>query len=90
MSTITNGQIRKSLASQLDRLEGILDSLDKNLPDVIASAVQQAVGSAVEVAVGAAVVEVLTNPTLQQRLHAASPTASGPGSRTAWSPAGRS
>ncbi len=65
MSTITNGQIRRSLASQLDRLEGILHTLDANLSDVIATTVEKAVGGAVEMAV----VEVLTNPTLSKRLH---------------------
>jgi hypothetical protein len=64
MSTITNGQIRKSLASQLDRLDGILDGLAEGLNEAVASAVQETVG----VAVQAAVTEVLTNPELQRRL----------------------
>jgi hypothetical protein len=64
MSTITNGQIRKSLASQLDRLDGILDGLAEGLNEAVATAVQETVG----VAVQAAVTEVLTNPELQSRL----------------------
>jgi hypothetical protein len=64
MSTITNGQIRKSLASQLDRLDAILDGLAEGLNEAVATAVQETVG----VAVQAAVTEVLTNPELQRRL----------------------
>jgi hypothetical protein len=53
-----------SLASQLDRLDGILDGLAEGLNEAVASAVQETVG----VAVQAAVTEVLTNPELQRRL----------------------
>jgi hypothetical protein len=67
MSTVTNGQIRKSLAEQIDRLDAILDTLAEGLNEALAGVVSQAVTGAVE----AAVVEVLTNPTLQQRLRAA-------------------
>ena len=67
MSTVTNGQIRKSLAEQIDRLDAILDTLAEGLNGAVAGVVSQAVTGAVE----AAVVEVLTNPTLQQRLRAA-------------------
>jgi hypothetical protein len=71
MSMQTNGQMRKSLASQLDRheqvigrLEGIIDALADGLNQAVATCVEQSVTAAVQ----AAVVEVLTNPTLQQRL----------------------
>jgi hypothetical protein len=67
MSAVTNGQIRKSLAEQIDRLDAILDTLAEGLNEAVAGVVSQAVTGAVE----AAVVEVLTNPTLQQRLRAA-------------------
>jgi hypothetical protein len=66
MSTVTNGQIRKTLASQLDRLDGILDTLGEGLNEAVATVVQETVA----VAVQAAVTEVLTNPELQQRLRA--------------------
>ena len=33
-NTNTNGQVRKTLASQLDRLDAILDSLSDGLNDV--------------------------------------------------------
>ena len=33
MTTTTNGQIRKTLASQLDRLDSILDGLSEALND---------------------------------------------------------
>jgi hypothetical protein len=74
MSTQTNGRIRKSLAEQIDRLDTILDTLAEGLNEAVAGAVTQAVA----VAVQAAVVEILTNPTLQQRLRA-TPKADRPG-----------
>ena len=64
----SNGQPRKTLASQLDRLDGILDGLDAAL----AGAVQEAVGQAVQQAVQAVLTEVLTNRDLQDQLHQAS------------------
>jgi hypothetical protein len=74
MSTMTNsnGQIRKTLASQIDRLDRILDGLAQGLDQAVAVAVQEAVGAAVTetvtAAVKAAVIEVLTNPDLLKRL----------------------
>jgi hypothetical protein len=69
--TDNNNQERKTLASQLDRLEGILDGLDRAL----AGAVQEAVEQAVKQAVQAVMIEVLTNRELQEHLqHAAQPT----------------
>ena len=65
--TDSDGQQRKTLASQLDRLEGILDGLDTAL----AGAVQQAVEQAVKQAVQAVLAEVLTNRELQEQLHQA-------------------
>jgi hypothetical protein len=59
----TNGQ-RKTLASQLDRLDTILDTLDEGLQEAVASAVQEAVGLAVREAINGLVTEVLTNPDL--------------------------
>src|SRR5262245_30107248 len=71
MSTQTNGQVRKSLASQLDRheaalgrLEGVIDALADGLNQAVATCVEQSVTAAVH----SAVVEVLTNPALQQML----------------------
>ena len=71
MSTQTNGRLRKSLASQLDRheeiigrLEGTIDALADGLNQAVAMIVQESVTSAVQ----AAVVEVLSNPELHQRL----------------------
>jgi hypothetical protein len=59
------------LASQLDRLDGILDGLDTAL----AGAVQEAVEQAVKQAVQAVLTEVLTNRQLQEQLQqAAQPT----------------
>jgi hypothetical protein len=65
--TNTDGQPRKTLAGQLDRLDGILDGLDAAL----AGAVQEAVEQAVKQAVQSVLAEVLTNRELQQQLQQA-------------------
>jgi hypothetical protein len=65
--TLTNNTAsrpRKTLASQLDRLDGILDALSDGLNQAVASAVEQAVAAAVK----EAVIEVVTNPELRQLL----------------------
>lgn len=65
MTATANGRMpRKTLSSQLDRLDNILDGFSNSLDD----AVQDAVKAAVREAVAAAVVEVLTNHDLQARL----------------------
>ncbi len=58
-----NGQVKKSLAQQIDidRLDGILDGLAEGLNEAVAAAVKEAVGRAVKEAVLA---EVLSNPDL--------------------------
>jgi hypothetical protein len=71
-TTTTNGQVRKTLASQLDRLDSILDGLADALNGAVASAVEGAVERAVKQAVGEAVretfqaviTEVVSNPDL--------------------------
>jgi hypothetical protein len=71
-TTTTNGQVRKTLASQLDRLDSILDGLSDALNGAVASAVEGAVERAVKQAVGEAVretlqaviAEVVSNPDL--------------------------
>jgi hypothetical protein len=69
--TNTDGQPRKTLAGQLDRLDAILDGLD----DALAGAVRDAVEQAVKQAVQSVLTEVLTNRELQQQLQqAAQPT----------------
>jgi hypothetical protein len=66
MTTLsTNGRSeRKSLASQLDRLDRILDGLADGLNEAVATAVKEAVVVAVE----AAVRELLASAELQRRL----------------------
>src|SRR5215475_4376955 len=59
ITTTTNGSVRKTLASQLDRLDSILDGLSDALNGAVASAVEGAVERAVRQAVGAAVKETL-------------------------------
>jgi hypothetical protein len=64
-STITgNGAQRKSLANQIDRLDGILDGLADALNESVAEAVREVVGQAVREAVQATVREVLSSPEL--------------------------
>jgi hypothetical protein len=64
----THGQQKKSLAAQLDRLDLLIDALDKVLPEVIAEAVQQAIGTAVQQALEALMRELLTRPELLRAL----------------------
>jgi len=73
MTTTTNGQVRKTLASQLDRLDSILDGLSDGLSEAVATAVQQAVTAAVQQAVSVAITELLTNAELQRLLHPPAP-----------------
>jgi hypothetical protein len=71
MSTTTtpNSRVaRKSLASQIDRLDSLLDGLAENLNEAVATAVREAVQQAVQQAVATVVREVLTNATLLRTL----------------------
>jgi hypothetical protein len=68
-----NGPARKTLASQLDRLDGILDGLSEGLDQAVAQAVREAVGLAVQEAVQAVLTELLTNPALREQLQKAAP-----------------
>jgi hypothetical protein len=72
--TDNNGPPRKTLASQLDRLDGILDGLD----NALAGAVQAVVCTAVKEAVQAVLTEVLTNRELQEQLQQAAQLAPAP------------
>jgi hypothetical protein len=63
-----NGPTRKTLASQLDRLDSILDGLSEGLNDAVSAAVREAVGLAVQEAVQAVLTELLTNPLLREQL----------------------
>jgi hypothetical protein len=74
----TNGQTRKTLASQLDRLDSILDGLSEGLSDAVASAVREAVGLAVQEAVQAVLTELLTNPALRDQLQRPAEAESAP------------
>ncbi len=63
MTTMTtNGQARKTLAQQIDRLDAILDGLADALNESVADAVKQAVGLAVEQAVRGVLAELFMNP----------------------------
>src|SRR6516165_5621160 len=73
-----NGPARKTLASQLDRLDGILDGLSEGLSDAVAQAVREAVGLAVQEAVQAVLTELLTNPALREQLQGPSAAESAP------------
>ncbi|HYT89736.1 MAG TPA: hypothetical protein VEL76_13595 [Gemmataceae bacterium] len=82
MATTGNGQVRKTLASQLDRLDNILDALSDGLNEAVATAVEgaveravrQAVGLAVKEAMQAVLTEVLTNADLLATLRTVLPT----------------
>jgi hypothetical protein len=71
-TTTTNGSVRKTLASQLDRLDSILDGLSDALNGAVASAVEgaveravcQAVSEAVRETLQVVIAEVLTHPDL--------------------------
>jgi hypothetical protein len=67
----TNGQARKSLAEQIDRLDEVLDGLAEGINDTVVAAVKEAVGAAVQ----AVLREVLSSPELLARLAVAVPTA---------------
>ena len=58
----TNGQVRKSLSEQIDRLDSILDGLADGLNEAVVGAVKEAVSRAVKEAVQAVLTEVLSNP----------------------------
>jgi hypothetical protein len=73
-----NGTTRKTLASQLDRLDGILDGLSEGLDQAVAQAVREAVGLAVQEAVQAVLTELLTNPALREQLPRPAPAESAP------------
>jgi len=60
VQTTPNGRDRKTLASQLDRLDNILDGLANALNESVAAAVQEAVTGVLT--------EILTNPTFTDRL----------------------
>ncbi len=71
----TNGQARKSLAEQIDRLDGMLDGLADGLNDAVAAAVKEVVGVAVQQAVQGVLREVLSSPELLARLGSTLPVA---------------
>jgi hypothetical protein len=64
----SHGTQRKTLAAQLDRLDGIIDALAEGLNEAVADAVRQAVGAAVQQSVEAVLREVLARPELLRAL----------------------
>jgi hypothetical protein len=73
--TNPNGQTRRSLGEQIDRLDSVIDALSVGLNEAVATAVQEAVREAVQ----AVLKEVLTNPDLLAVLRTAVGTpAQGP------------
>src|SRR4051812_23301750 len=65
-----NGKARKTLASQLDRLDDMLDGLSDALNESVATAVKEAVTLAVREAVQAVLTEMLTNPAILAKMQA--------------------
>jgi hypothetical protein len=64
VNTQTDGRVRKSLADQIDRLDGILDGLADGLNEAVVTAVKEAVAAAVQEAVRVVLSELLANPDL--------------------------
>jgi hypothetical protein len=64
---------RKTLASQIDRLDTMLEGLSENLNEAVADVVRTAVVIAVREAVQGALAEVLSNPAILARLRDALP-----------------
>jgi len=65
MTQTNNGRLqRKSLANEIDRLDGILDGLDEALAGAVEMAVRDVTGKVVREAVEATLREVLSNPEL--------------------------
>src|SRR3954451_3617521 len=72
MSALTNNdRQRKTLASQLDRLDGILDALSDGFREAVETVVEQVVGRVVSEAVRTAVTGALADAELRRRLDAA-------------------
>ena len=84
---IGNGRpARKTLASQIDRLDTMLEGLSENLNEAVADAVRAAVVVAVREAVQAVLTEVVTNPEVLARLRDALPPPTLPVARPALGP----
>src|SRR5215510_6690607 len=70
MTTATNGRTaRPTLATQIDRLDRLLDGLSENLTEAVADAVRAAVVQAVQTVL----TELLTNPAVLAKLRDALP-----------------
>src|SRR5262245_38460804 len=87
---MTNHAARKSLASQIDRLDGILDGLAEALNESVADAVRGVVGQAVREAVEATAKELLASPALLSLALQAHRAETGPGAPQSEEPARRS
>jgi hypothetical protein len=83
VQTDTNGRVRKSLAEQIDRLDGILDGLADGLNEAVVTAVKEAVGAAVQEAVRAVLSELLGNPELLHTIRDSLVLLVAPGGHTA-------
>jgi hypothetical protein len=88
-TTTVNGKQRRSLAEQIDRLDGILDGLSDALNESVASAVKDAVTLAVREAVQAVLTELLANPAVRELLQGG-PQADDPAAPPSRQPTGNS
>jgi hypothetical protein len=88
MTSTINSNVRmprKMLATEIDRLDALLDGLAENLNDAVAMAVKDTVGQVVREAVEVAVKEVLSNPELLRAAlgqHTSPPTQAQPTAAT--------
>ncbi|HEY7427180.1 MAG TPA: hypothetical protein VH682_23300 [Gemmataceae bacterium] len=78
MPTTFPGQPRKTLASQLDRLESILNNLQGTLQSAVSVAVEKAVGQAIQDAVPALLTALLSNAQVLTILQSRAATAAPP------------
>jgi hypothetical protein len=76
VTTKTLGVPRKTLASQIDRLDTLLDGLADAIPDAVADAVRQAVREAVQTAV----TDLLAHPEIANKIAAQA----GPAASRSW------
>jgi hypothetical protein len=69
-TAVSNGKARRSLATEIDRLDQMLDGLANGLNEAVGDAVRAALGGAMRETVQAVLKELFTNPEILARLRA--------------------
>jgi len=70
-TAVSNGKAKRSLATEIDRLDQMLDGLAKGLNEAVGDAVKDALGGAMRETVQAVLTELFTNPEILAKLRAA-------------------